>query len=218
MLLTEFAMAGGALYCGVKAYHKRQRQKTCALFLQPKKIAHAVHTGKEAGTEAQAQRQVATALAPEAEAHATPVLPNQGHLLALCQAVRREVSPWFTIPAHHSRQQEAAEPQRPLAPSQHVSSPTFEAADRALQAFVRRWIDPLFGDVGDRQLQALGVTLDMTALSPTERSMNRSLVISLATLGLTLASTLLFPPLLVLGGAGVLYLTFPIGAQAYRSL
>src|SRR5215831_14592349 len=217
MLLTELAMAGGALYYGAKAYHKRHRQKTCALFLQPTKAATTVHTvkGGESGKSALQDE----ALVLHLGATATPVASSDsGRLLALCQVLRREVTPWFSFPLYRTRADEAAQSQGRLSQSQSGSSWTFEAVDSALQAFVRRWIDPLFGDTGNSQLQALGVTLHMAAVSPAEQMINRFFVVSVASLGLTLAGTSLYPPLLVLGAAGTVYASLPQAVHAYQSL
>ena len=125
MLLTELAMAGGALYYGAKAYHKRHRQKTCALFLQPTKAATTVHTvkGGESGKSALQDE----ALVLHLGATATPVASSDsGRLLALCQVLRREVTPWFSFPLYRTRADEAAQSQGRLSQSQSGSSWTFE--------------------------------------------------------------------------------------------
>src|SRR5262249_4305010 len=140
--------------------------------------------------------------APDTAAQAPPGASDTGRWLALCQVLQREVSPWFTFPAYRTRLRQVVPPQSQPSQSQRGPASTFEAIDSVLQGFVRRWIDPLFGDTGNRQLQELGITLNMDAVSPVEQSINRFLVISVVALGLTLAGTWLYPPLLVLGVVG----------------
>ncbi|MCW5849360.1 MAG: heavy metal translocating P-type ATPase [Anaerolineae bacterium] len=126
-------------------------------------------------------------------------------------ALWREAQPWLDYPMPRFR--DAKRVHRP-APT----TPTFERADRALQAFAKRWVDPLFGESGDHHLAALGLPVDETAVNPREKYINRHLMIALLTTGATVAGTTIAPPLLVVGALGTLFMTIMPAQNAYYFL
>ena len=128
----------------------------------------------------------------------------------LGQLVQREVAPWFTMIYRRGKEVEAT--QRP------VTSASFAALDAASQAFARRWLDPLFDDLLDRQRRSLTGDQAQAEITPTEKSINRYTLTSVATIAAALAGSWLFPPLLPLSVAGALYTTLPVYVEAYEDL
>lgn len=105
-----------------------------------------------------------------------------------------------------------------VAESQLQTSRSFMAMDRAAQAFVQNWIDPLLGNSRSKHIKALAVSHEASSLSLIERSLNRYLGVAVATLVLASAGSLLFPPLLLVAAAGALFMSMPVYQEAYRTL
>src|SRR5262249_14211601 len=188
----------GALHWGGKAYHKWHKWNTSAPVPPPEQAVSTVYTGQAGHNGALSLRSEALASGQEARA-VWGATSDRVRLLAPRPEPRpvrrRKVSPWLSFPTSRTWVDVAGQAQNGTTPSQVPSAATCDAVDEALQAFVQRWIDPLFGDTGNRQLQELGVTLHTTAVSPAEQSINRFLALSLVTVGLTLVGVWFFPPL-----------------------
>jgi Cu2+-exporting ATPase len=129
----------------------------------------------------------------------------------LLQSSLREMRPWFVFPADRARGLDGGKQDQP-------TSRSFAVVDRAVQEFVQRWIDPLFGERSDQKLQDMGLALDAGTSTPRERFINRHLVIGLTSAAATVAGMTVMPPLLWVGAAGILYITLMPASNAYRAL
>ncbi len=122
-----------------------------------------------------------------------------------------ELRPWLTF--GDGRLQSMADGHLALS-----TSYSYRAAEPRIQAFARRWIDPLFGERGDRHLQELGLAVDETAIHPRERALNRNLVVSLGILGIITAGLTVAPMLLPLGALAVPLTALDPAISAYQAL
>ncbi|MCW5849168.1 MAG: heavy metal translocating P-type ATPase [Anaerolineae bacterium] len=119
-----------------------------------------------------------------------------------------EIKPWVSLGDGRLQGMSAG-------PSVRSTSYSYGAAEPGIQSFARRWIDPLFGERGDRQLRELGLTVDEAAMHPRERVINRNLVVSLGTFGLVTAGVTVAPILLPVGAALIILTVVDPAAAAY---
>jgi len=128
----------------------------------------------------------------------------------LLNLLGHELQPWFTFPNDAARGLAASK-------QEAASSRSFIVADRAMQGFVQKWIDPLMGEKGEQHLQKMGLAVDTSAVSPQERVINRHLVIGLVTTLATIGGLTILPPLLGLATIGILYSTLITAHTAYQA-
>ena len=89
-----------------------------------------------------------------------------------------------------------------------------QLADQNYQQLVQKKIDPLFGSRHrEQQLDEFS-----GAYTPEEADINRRLGLSIANTGIAVLGSLVYPPLLILNGFGLLYLTGPVIYDSLYSL
>ncbi|MCW5849354.1 MAG: heavy metal translocating P-type ATPase [Anaerolineae bacterium] len=124
--------------------------------------------------------------------------------------VELEVKPWFT----HIYRLEGPQD----LDDKPITSRSFAKMDSLSQSLAQRWLDPLFGASRDRQRAALALGDGEPVIGPAEKTINRSLVSSLLTLGLALGGSFIYTPLLAPAFVSALYSNLTLFVQAYDDL
>lgn len=90
--------------------------------------------------------------------------------------------------------------------------------DATWQVFMMERIDPLLGKTRNEQIKTLSTSEQALEISEEEKALNRNIGVSLAALVAGTAGTVLFPPLMLVSAAAVVWLAVPITQRAYRTL
>jgi heavy metal translocating P-type ATPase len=90
--------------------------------------------------------------------------------------------------------------------------------DEKYQLFVKKTIDPLFGDPRDLQFKALSLTGKSPEISAEEKSVNRYLGASIANLVLGITSLIFYPPLILATVPSLFWFGYRNYKSAYHAL
>lgn len=103
--------------------------------------------------------------------------------------------------------------QTQAAPLLNALSAYLTKADDQWQIFVQTRIDPLLGGTRGQQMSALGIQV-----SPAEKDINRRLILAAGNIGVALAATHLFLPLVVVNIGLTVWLGLPMYQRGYEAL
>ena len=208
VLLTELLVGGSALYTGARVYKKNQKKKKLAHFLHPSQKS-------EAGVETMLGRAKSAPSTYGQMKSAVQKLHVGGSALyaevRACQKKKKLAH--FLDP---SRKSEAGV-ETTFGFIESVSS-AYGEMKSAIQKFHTVKIQSLFGEAHHQQLKEISSDEDQHETSKANKEVNRCLAVALTSLGLATAGALVYSPLSLLSVPGIVYTSFPVFKDAYKSL